>query len=51
MKIHQILINSENTAPKLPKYIQFCQSQIKKLYPNYQYHLYSGKEIEKIIKK
>lgn len=50
MKIHQILINFENTIPHLPKYIQFCQSQIKKLYPNYQYHLYSGKEIENIIK-
>jgi len=50
MLIHQILINSTNTLPKLPEYIQFCQSQIKKLYSSYQYHLYSGKEIEKIIK-
>jgi len=51
MKIHQILINSQNTLPKLPKYIQFCQSQIKKLYPNSEYHLYSGQEIECILKK
>lgn len=50
MIVHQILINSTNTLPKLPKYIQFCQSQIKKLYPNCQYYLYSGEEIEKIIR-
>jgi mannosyltransferase OCH1-like enzyme len=48
--IHQILINSTNTLPILPDYIQFCQEQIKKLYPNEEYHLYSGKEIENIIK-
>ena len=47
--IHQILINSTNTLPKLPEYIKFCQSQIKNLYPNEEYHLYSGKEIENII--
>lgn len=48
--IHQIFINSTNALPKLPKYIQFCQSQIKSLYPDQEYHLYSGKEIENIIK-
>lgn len=50
MKVHQILINFENTIPKLPKYIKFCQSQIQSLYPNSNYHLYSGKEIENILK-
>ena len=50
MIIHQIFINSYNTIPKLPEYIQFTQSQVKNLYPNYQYHLYSGDEIENIIK-
>jgi len=50
MIIHQILINSNNTIPKLPDYIKFCQSQIKKLYPNCKYHLYDGKELEFIIK-
>jgi hypothetical protein len=47
--IHQILINFTNTLPKLPKYIQFCQFQIKSLYPKEEYRLYSGKEIENII--
>lgn len=50
MIIHQIFINSTKTIPKLPKYIQFTQSQLQNLYPNYQYRLYSGKEIEDIIK-
>lgn len=50
MKIFQILINSSNDISELPKYVQFCQSQIKELYPNCQYHLYSGKEIENILK-
>lgn len=50
MIIHQILINSTNTIPELPQYIQYCQSQIKKLYPNCKYHLYDGKELELIIK-
>ena len=47
--IHQIFINFTNTLPILPDYIQFCQEQIKKLYPKEEYHLYSGKEIESII--
>lgn len=51
MYIHQILINSTNKVSKLPKYIQFCQNQIKNLYPYGEYHLYSGKEIEEIIEK
>lgn len=50
MKIFQVLINSTNDIPTLPHYIQFCQSQIKKLYPNCQYHLYSGREIEDILR-
>lgn len=50
MIIHQILINSTNTLPELPNYIKFCQSQIKSLYPNFNYHLYSGQEIEDILK-
>lgn len=50
MNIYQILINSSNTISELPKYIQFCQSQIKNLYPNCKYHLYNGKELELIIK-
>jgi mannosyltransferase OCH1-like enzyme len=47
--IHQIFINSTNTLPELPEYIQFCQYQIQNLYPNFKYHLYSGKEIEGIL--
>lgn len=47
--IHQIFINSTNTLSELPEYIQFCQSQIQNLYPNFKYHLYSGKEIEGIL--
>jgi len=50
MILHQILINSSNTIPKLPEYIQFTQFQIQNLYPNHDYHLYSGKEIENILK-
>jgi hypothetical protein len=51
MKIHQILINDTNKLPnKFPKFHNLCYKQIKKLYPNEEYHLYSGEEIEKIIK-
>ena len=47
--IHQIFINSSNTLPKLPEYVQFCQYQIQNLYTKFKYHLYSGKEIEDIL--
>ena len=51
MKIHQILINDTNKLPdELPDYHNICYEQIKNLYPNEEYHLYSGEEIEKIIK-
>ena len=51
MKIHQILINDTNKLPdELPEYHNICYKQIKNLYPNAEYHLYSGEEIEEIIK-
>lgn len=51
MKIHQILINDTNKLPnELPEFHNICYEQIKKLYPDEEYHLYSGEELEKIIK-
>ena len=51
MKIHQILINDTNKLPdEFPEYHNICYKQIKNLYPNEEYHLYSGEEIEEIIK-
>jgi hypothetical protein len=51
MKIHQILINDTNKLPdEFPEYHNICYKQIKNLYPNAEYHLYSGEEIEEIIK-
>ena len=51
MKIHQILINDTNELPdELPEYHNICYKQIKKLYSNEEYHLYSGEELEEIIK-
>jgi hypothetical protein len=51
MKIHQILINDTNKLPdEFPEYHSICYEQIKKLYPNKEYHLYSGKELEEIIR-
>lgn len=51
MKIHQILINDTGELPKdFPSFHKSCQDKIKKLYPNEEYHLYSGKELEDIIK-
>jgi hypothetical protein len=51
MKIHQIFINDTNKLPNdLPKFHNICYQQIKKLYPNEEYHLYSGEELEEIIK-
>ena len=50
MKIHQILINDSNKIPdELPEFHNICYGQIKEIYPDEEYHLYSGKEIEKII--
>jgi DNA-dependent RNA polymerase auxiliary subunit epsilon len=50
MKIHQILINDTNKLlNKLPEYHNICYKQIKKLYPNEEYHLYCGEELEEII--
>jgi hypothetical protein len=51
MKIHQIIINDTNKLPdELPEFHNICYEQIKKLYPDEEYHLYSGEELEKIIK-
>jgi hypothetical protein len=51
MKIHQILINDTNKLPnEFPEFHNICYEQIKKLYPNEEYHLYSGEELEEIIK-
>jgi mannosyltransferase OCH1-like enzyme len=51
MKIHQILINNTNKLPdELPEFHNICYEKIKKLYPNEEYHLYSGEELEEIIK-
>lgn len=51
MKIHQILINDTNKLPNdLPEFHNICYEQIKNLYPDEEYHLYSGEELEKIIK-
>ena len=50
MKIHQILINDTNKLPEqFPEYHSKCVQQIRKLYPNQEYHLYSGEELEEII--
>jgi hypothetical protein len=50
VKIHQILINDTNKLPdELPEYHNICYEQIKRLYPNEEYHLYSGEETEEII--
>lgn len=50
MKIHQILINDSNKLPEeFPEFHNLCYGQIKKLYPNEDYHLYSGEELEEII--
>jgi mannosyltransferase OCH1-like enzyme len=51
MKIHQILINDTNKLPKeFPKFHNICVEQIKKLYPDEEYKIYSGEELEAIIK-
>lgn len=51
MNIHQILINDSNTIPKvIPKYATICKNQFLSLYPQNNYKLYCGEEIEEIIK-
>lgn len=51
MIIHQIFITDDNVLPKeLPTYMKICVEQIKKIYPECEYRLYSGEEIEEIIK-
>lgn len=51
MKIHQILINDSGKLPKqLPEYVQMCVKSITDFYGTEEYHLYSGEELEKIIR-
>ena len=51
MKIHQILINHSGRLPKeIPPYAQMCVKSITDFYGTEEYHLYSGEEIEEIIK-
>jgi hypothetical protein len=50
MKIHQIIINDTNKLPdEFPEFHNLCYKQIKQLYPDEEYHLSSGEELEKII--
>jgi len=50
LKIHQILINDTNKLPsKFPKFHNLCYDQLHRLYPDVEYHLYSGEELEDII--
>lgn len=50
MKIHQILINDTNKLPdEFPEFHSICIEQIKKIYPNEEYYLYSAEELEEII--
>jgi hypothetical protein len=50
MKIHQILINNTNKLPdEFPEFHNLCYKQIKELYLNEEYYLYSGEELEEII--
>lgn len=50
MKIHQILINDTNKLPdEIPKFHMVCYEKIKELYPDSEYHLYSGEDLEEII--
>ena len=43
MKLHQIFINDDNTLPDvLPSYMHDCTEQLKKVYPDSEYNLYSG---------
>lgn len=52
MKIHQVFINDTNKLPNdFPEFHNICVKKIKQLYPNSNYHLYSGEEIENIIQK
>lgn len=50
MIIHQILINDSGKLPEeYPEFHNLCLDKIKRLYPNEEYHLYSGEELESII--
>ena len=50
MKLHQIFINDDNTLPDvLPSYMHDCTEQLKKVYPDSEYNLYSGEDVEKIL--
>lgn len=52
MKIHQILINDSGKLPdKFPDFHNACKEQLLKIYPESDYRLYSGDEIEIIIKE
>jgi len=51
MKIHQILINDSCKLPRqLPDYAEMCVKSITDFYGTEEHHLYSGEEIEDIIK-
>jgi hypothetical protein len=51
VKIHQILINDSGKLLKqLPGYAEMCVKSITDFYGTEEYHLYSGEEIEEIIK-
>lgn len=51
MKIHQILINDSGKLPQnFPSYAQMCINSILDFYQKDEYYLYSGADIEEIIK-
>ena len=50
MNIHQVFINDDGTLPDcFPEFSVKCTKSLLNFYPDANYHLYSGKEIENII--
>lgn len=49
--IHQILITDSGKLPNvLPEYYTKCKNSITRYFPDWEYKLYSGNEIEELIK-
>ena len=50
MNIHQVFINDDGTLPdQFPEFSVECTKSLLNFYPEANYHLYSGKEMEDII--
>ena len=49
IKIYEDLSNCEMTSEQEDSYIQFCQTELKKMYPEYDIQVLNDQSLDKVV--